>query len=218
MESVKKFLAITIDHGDGSGYGYGDGSGYGYVYGDVYGDGSGDGSGYGYGYGDGDGYGDGYGYGDGLKSFNNKPVYLIDNVQTLIDSIKGNIAKGSIINDDFTLTPCYIAKYENYFAHGKTIKKAYADAQHKAFNNMPVEKRIELFCEKFNYFLPYKASEFFEWHGILTGSCNFGRESFCRNKEIDLNSDMNVFDFIRYTEYEYNGHVIKQLKERYERE
>ena len=108
MEAIEAFVKVNNSNGDGygdgygnsdgSGYGYGDGSGYGYGSSYGYGDGSG------YSNGDGDGYGDGYGY--GVKSINNDRVYLIDNVQTIIKSVRNNIAKGFILNKDLTLSSC----------------------------------------------------------------------------------------------------------------
>ena len=59
-----------------------------------------------------DGYGDGsgYGYGDGslryIKSFCGKLVYMIDDVPTIIDRITSGIAKGRILRNDMTTTPC----------------------------------------------------------------------------------------------------------------
>jgi len=234
METIEQFLPVSSGDGSGygSGYGYGSGDGSGYGYGDGDGDGygSGDGSGYGsgygygsgdgYGYGYGDGYGDGYGsgsgdgdgYGDGVKFVNGKPVYLIDDVQTILHTIKGNYAKGSILNKDLTQTDCYVAKVGDYFAHGKTLKEAFLDAQNKALQNMPVEDRIRMFLEKFDPKRKYKASEFYEWHGILTGSCKMGRELFIRDNGIDLNNEYTVADFVRITKNAYGGDIIKQIK------
>ena len=70
--------------------------------GDGYGDGSGDGSGYG------DGYGYGYGSGYGIKRINGEDVYIIGGVQTIIKSLRGNVAKGFILNSDCSLEPCYV--------------------------------------------------------------------------------------------------------------
>ena len=53
--------------------------------------------------------------------------------QTIIYSVHGNIARGATINSDLTLADCYIAKYEDYFAHGETAKQAMADAQCKVY-------------------------------------------------------------------------------------
>lgn len=138
-DKVKAFLSVSDGSGDGSGngsgYGYGSGYGDGYGYdsgngdgdGDGYGSGYGSGSGYGdgsgYGSGNGSGYGDGYGNGDGsgngsgygIKSFNGEKVYRIDGVNTIIHSVRGNTAHGEIVNDDLTLTQCYIVKQDGFF-------------------------------------------------------------------------------------------------------
>ncbi len=218
--------------GDGDGYGYGDGSGDGYGYGDGsgsgdgdgsgdgYGDGDGDGSGSGYGdgdgYGSGDGSGDGYGdgYGSGLKTLNNQKIYLIDAVQTIIESVKGNVARGFIVNKDLTLQECYIAKGENTFSHGETLKKAVDSLQQKLLRNLPTEERIKKFKEKFKDFTEkFKAVEFYDWHFFLTGSCEMGRNSFVKNNGIDLENDLlTVNEFIQLTKNSYGGETINLLK------
>ena len=54
-------------------------------------------------------------------------VYRIDTVPTIITHVVGNIAKGYIVGDDLSLEPCYVAKHDNYFAHGKTKEQAIAE-------------------------------------------------------------------------------------------
>ena len=214
-EKIKKFLEIEI--GDGSGYGSGDGngSGYGYGSGDGNGDGSGYGSGSGYGYGYGSGSGHGDGSGDGLKSIINKKIYKIDGVNTIFEHINKNVAKGKIVNGDLTTEDCYIVKGNNMFAHGETIKEAQKSLQEKIISDMDIEERIEQFCNKFNNKSKYKGTIFFEWHHILTGSCLQGRENFVRNHNLDLEKRYSVKEFIKLTENDYNGAVIKRLKEFY---
>ena len=106
MGEIEEFLKNGSGSGDGFGFGsgFGDGSGFG--------SGFGDGSGFGSGFGDGSGSGDGSGNGDvnGIKSFCGKEVYLIDDMQTIIESVRGNIAKGYILQSDLTLTPCHVVK------------------------------------------------------------------------------------------------------------
>lgn len=227
MEKLKEFLFVLSGdgsgYGSGSGYGDGDGSGdgSGYGYGDGYGDGDGSGygygygSGYGYGYGDGDGSGDGYdyGYGYGIKTINNMQVNIIDNIPTIITKIKNNVAKGFILNNDLTLTPCYIIKSGNYFAHGENLNKAREDLENKLFSELDVEERIDLFFQKFNTKERYPAKDFYDWHNKLTDSCEIGRQTFCRNHDIDIESDtMTVGEFIELTQNDFGGTVIKQLK------
>ena len=203
-DKIKKFLSIN------SGYGYGDGSGDGYGYGD--GSGSGDGDGYG----SGSGYGDGSGY--DLKSFNGYKVYSIDDTQTIIYNIRGNIAKGAIVRKDMTLDPCYIAKEGNCFAHGDTIKDAVADVHSKYIQDLPEEERLQSFVDAHPSLVgKYPAKDLFEWHNTLTGSCRFGRESFCNERGINVDEDnFTVIEFVNLTKNSYGGEVISKILELYE--
>ena len=229
-------------YGDGDGYGsvygYGDGSGDGsgsvYGYGDGSGDGSGSGSGdgsgsgsgsgdgygsvYGYGYGDGDGSGsgsgDGSGYGDGIKTFNGDKAYIIDDIPTIIKHVHDNVAKGYILNDDFTLTETFVAKRNGKFAHGETLHEAFASLQEKLYDDSTEEERLEAFKKHFQDFTKkVSAKELFHWHHVLTGSCKQGRLSFCANKGIDIDNDTyTVHEFIELTQYSYGGDIIRKLK------
>jgi hypothetical protein len=196
---IERFLRVSSGHDYGYGYGYGSGSG------SDYGDGSGSGSGYG------SGYDSGYGY--GLKSYNGDNFYCIDGIATIIKSIKGNVAMGCIVNKDLTTKNCYIAKVDNYFAHGDTIKKAFKDAQNKYYANIDVESKIKLFKETFSdYSKKVKAKDLFNWHYILTGSCELGRIEFCRSNNINIETDIfTIFEFIELTKNSYGSNVINQL-------
>ena len=227
-EQIRKFLSIYSGSGDGSGYGSGygsgsgdgDGSGSGYGYGDGSGDGdgdgSGDGSGSGYGYGDGSGDGSGYGdgYGDGIKTFNGDKAYIIDDIPTIIKHVHDNVAKGYILNDDFTLTETFVAKRNGKFAHGETLHEAFASLQEKLYDDSTEEERLEAFKKHFQDFTKkVSAKELFHWHHVLTGSCKQGRLSFCANKGIDIDNDTyTVHEFIELTQYSYGGDIIRKLK------
>jgi len=214
VEVIERFWGLKPT---GYGYGSGSGSGSGYGSGDGYGDGDGSGSGSGYGYGD--GYGDGSGYGngdgDGLKEYNGETVWDIDSVPTLIDRVKGSYAKGRIVEEDFTTTPCYIAKVGNSFAHGETLRKAVADANAKELRLMPIEQRIEEFVSKFpSLSTKAKCSEFYRWHHILTGSCTMGRDEFIRAHNLDMNKKYTVKYFLDITSNSYGGEVIRQIRKK----
>ena len=219
-DRIKAFLSVSSGCGYGDGDGYGDGSGDGYGYGD--GDGSGDGYGYGYGDGDGsgdgygDGYGSGYGYGDGIKVLNGDKVYIIDDVPTIIKSVRDNIAQGFILNSDLTLHPCYIVKEQNHFAHGDTLHDAFTSLQEKLYDNSTEEERIEAFREKFpDYDTPYPNRDLFAYHHVLTGSCRMGRESFCKDKGISLNDATTVRQFVLLTKNSYGSATIRKLPQAY---
>ena len=222
MEEVKIKEFLSVNNGDGSGDGSGYGDGYGDGYGSGYGsgDGSGDGSGYGDGSGSGSGSGSGYGsgygdgYGYGIKSINGDIVYQIDSIPTVIKHIKGNVAKGFILNSDLSLSPCYIVKGHNKFAHGETLEKALKDLEDKIFEDIDTDEAIELFLKEFSDLnKKYPAKDFYLWHNRLTGSCEMGRNSFVKNGGYDLEHDMfTVQEFIDITRNAYGGDIIKQLE------
>lgn len=211
------------DSGDGDGYGYGRGAGTGSD--DRYNRGYGYGSGYAYGegYDDCNGGDEGYDIDDRssddinddycIKSVNGLRVYMIDNVPTLITSVHNNIAQGYILRKDLTLKPCYIAKINQYYAHGKTAREAVAAAQIKYNLNKPLEERLAEFNKAYpDREKPVPAKELYNWHHILTGSCEMGRMAFCHDHNIDIETDnITVNKFIDLTKYEYGGIVIKQL-------
>ena len=120
---ILDFIKVQTDYGNGCGNGNGDGCGDG----DGCGNGYGDGGGNGYGYGNGCGNGNGR----GIKGFNGKVVHEIDGLETIITSVHKGIAKGFILQADMTLKPCYIAKGNNMFAHGDTIKEAVISLENK---------------------------------------------------------------------------------------
>lgn len=231
-EEVLHFLSINPVLGDGSGdgdeygYGYGngdgsgDGDGYGYGdgYGSGYGDEYGNGSGYGYGSGYGDGYGNGSGYGDGdIKALNGNILDYVDSIPTIITQVCGNFAKGYMVNNDLTLSLCYIARVGNSFAHGKTIKAALLDAEMKEAKNIPIEERINKFVEVFGHLNSiHTGKRFYEWHHILTGSCQMGRDEFCKAHNIDLEKVYTVRYFLQITKDSYGGEIIKKVIEAYE--
>ena len=227
-DRVKVFMSVSDGsgdgYGDGSGYGSGSGDGYGDGYGSGYGSGSGSGDGYGYGDGSGDGsgdgYGSGYGYGSGdgsgdgsgIKSFNRETVYRIDGVNTLIRSVRGNTAHGAILNIDLTLTPCYIVKQENVFAHGETLREAMEALRDKLFEDMPEDERIAMFLRETDREKPYPTQHFYDWHHRLTGSCDMGRKQFARDHGVDLEHGMmTLTEFLELTKDAYGGDVIRKV-------
>ena len=235
MENLKTAQFIFNNYGygyedgydDGSGSGRGDGSGSGYVYGCGFGYGDGSGRGFGFGYGEGYGSGSGYGYGDSdgcgcsddcgsdIKKYNQFEIHLIDEIQTILTSVCGNLAKGYILKEDLTLSPCFIAKGNGYFAHGETAKKAREDLEKKIFSKMDTEEAIDRFLQEFDFDKKYPARDFYIWHNRLTGSCEMGRNHFIAKHGIDLDQDTyTVQEFIDMTKDDYGGEIILKIRER----
>ena len=228
MESVNDFALYDY----GNGFGSGDGSsGYGVGYGSGGDSDCGDGSDYGRGNVSGYGirYGCGFGGGGGsdycngygrvdfsrIKSYNGKRVYDIDGVATLIFSVHGNLAKCKTIGEDLTLSDCYVAKNGSFFAHGDTAREAIFALRVKVITNMNVDEKISEFLSTFERGKKYLTIDFYRWHNLLTGSCEYGRQKFAKEHGVDIAGEMTVDEFIALTEDAYGGNVIKKLKDRY---
>ena len=223
LEWIKSYSDSNFGFGNGAGYGFGDGSGdsAGYGSGGGYKTGSGYGFSYGIfshacpGFGSCYGYGDSSGYDDGIKLFNGESIYMIDGVQTIISNIKGNLARGFVLNSDLTLSPCYVCKNDKYFAHGETLKETRKALQEKILENMDTDETIERFLSVFEKNKKYPAENFYEWHHYLTGSCKMGRKSFMQDRNITFDDMYTVDEFITLCENSYGGEIIKELKERW---
>ena len=181
--------------------------------GDGNGDGDGDGNGNGYGYGN--GYGDGYG--NGIKQFNGMEVNIIDNTPTIITNIKGEIASGYTIRNNTQLVPCYIARVDNYFGHGGNTHSALIAATAKYEENRPLSDRIDDFVKEF----PTLQTEanvkmFYNWHHILTGSCEFGREEFRKRHRLSFDEVHTVEWFLDIVKNDYGKEAIAETRKRYE--
>ncbi|MBQ3015289.1 MAG: hypothetical protein IJD79_00755, partial [Clostridia bacterium] len=166
--------------------------------------------------GSGDGYGSGSGSGDGLKKFCGLPVHLIDGIETVLCAVHGNHAKGFIINRDLTTEKCFVVRGQDKFAHGETLAEALKALQDKIFEDMDTDEKIEAFLKEFKSDVKYTAKSFYEWHHKLTGSCEFGRNSFIKNHGIDLEKGMyTVKEFIEYTKNDFGGEIIRLLEKHY---
>lgn len=211
MENLINFISngYSYDHGygDGFGNGYGNGHGNGYRCSVC------DGGGFGGGYGDCDGYGYGGNGGNDIKKINGMDVVKIDNIPTAIKKIRGNIAFGYVF-EKMQLKPCYVVKQDNMFAHGETVKEAFAALQEKLFDNMTVDERINAFLQEIKSNTEYPAKIFYDWHHRLTGSCELGRNQFIKNHNIKLDQLMTVEEFIELTKNDYGGEIIKKLEKR----
>ena len=191
---IERFLAVGS--GDGSGYGSGSGSG----------SGSGDGSGSGYGYGSGSGY--------GVKEFAGHKVYDIDRVSTLIYAVKGDAARGAVLRRDMTLKDCWIAKRGNFFAHGDTLHEAVEAVEAKWRENRPLDERIAEFV-KTHPALDEEYGDLFDWHHVLTGSCEFGRRQWCEEHGYKPTDSITLRTFLTKTVGNYRGDVIRMVAKEY---
>ena len=151
-----------------------------------------------------------------MKEINGHAVYVIDNTRTIITSIHGNVAQGFILEHNTKLVPCYIAKDNNHFAHGNTLREAFTSLQEKLYDDSTEEERIHAFKRKFpSYDTKYSNQDLFVYHHVLTGSCRMGRESFANSRGISLSGKSTVREFVRLTKDAYGGDIIKKLPQAY---
>ena len=194
MEAIEKDTERFLAVGSGAGSGAGSGSG----------SGSGSGDGYGYGYGD----------GSGVKEFNGRKVYDIDSVPTLIFAVKGDTAKGATLQKDMSLKDCWIAKRGNFFAHGDTLHAAVEAVEAKWRENRPLDDRIAEFV-KTHPSLDEPYGDLFDWHHILTGSCEFGRRQWCDGHGYKPTDSITLRAFFEQTKNDYGRVVIRQVAKEY---
>lgn len=233
---IKAFLRTTFGDGSGDGSGKGVDKEYGFGWGissgsgaytgdgsgtfsgkcDAFGKGDGSGSCTGYSYGKDSGSGVGSSVNKGIKELNGDNVYLVDDIQTIVKSVHGNIAQGFILKSSLTLRPCYIVKEQNHFAHGETLHDAFTALQEKLYDDSTEEERIEAFVKKFpDYDTPYPNRDLFTYHHVLTGSCRMGREFFCDDKGINLDGSTTVREFVSLTKDSYGSETIRRLPQAY---
>jgi hypothetical protein len=128
---------------------------------------------------------------------------LIDGVQTIIKSIKGNVAKGFILNVDLTLEPTFIAKVGDSFAHGRSAREALDGAFAKHNESTTPEERVQSFIESHPSLGTLTGREWVAVHRQLTLSCEQGCESFVRGKGIDLSKQYTLAEFIELVDGAY---------------
>jgi hypothetical protein len=199
----------------GASYGVGPGKGSGYS--------TSRGTGYGGGYSPGPGYSIGCGSGDAngflLKSIGGFPVTKIDGIYTHIRRVhSAQLASAYIFgDDDFTRRDTRVAIVNGYAAHGETAHKAVADASAKYFATINFDDRAEAFRAEFaNLDAEYNASDFYRWHGILTGSCEQGRRLFAESHGIDIDNDkLTLRQFFEITANDYGADRLHEVRKLY---
>ena len=202
---IKKFLS-----GYGNGYGDGNGFGNGNENGNGFGNGNGSGNGFGSGNGSGNGFGNGFG--NGIKKFKGHKVYCVDDIHCFFKSVHDNFASVEVVEtSDFTLKKAFLGKFENCIAHGSTIREAIEDARNKYYRSLDFEEVKEKLLTEFKNKGKLTVEELYDWHGILTGSCRFGRSQFQLEHNLKDDDLLSLEDFVKLTGSAFGGDKIKAL-------
>lgn len=160
------------------------------------------------------------------KFLNGGTRVIIDCMTTYITEIHGDFAKGftTRMGLDFNME-CWICRRKipgsnkYLYAHGSTIRDAFKSLAEKFDRHSPLEERIKKFKATFpDLDAKYKASDLYYWHGVVTGSCKFGRNHFCEENGIDVSKDeftlREFFDLV-LKNHNYGNYSIKELRDTY---
>jgi len=162
--------------------------------------------------------GNGFGSADGkeydyiLRKYEGKKVYYIDGIPCFLRHARNEYAYAEVINKDMRTSSMVIAKGHGFFAHGATVREAADSLERKIYAKIEFEEKKLLFLEYFNSNDKYPAGDFFDWHGILTGSCVAGRRHFVAERGIDLENDkMTRIQFFETVRDQYGWEIIAEL-------
>ena len=151
---------------------------------------------------------------------------VIDYVETYISEIHGDFAKGfTLLSNSYSARKCYVCRKkvpgsETYlYAHGNTMREAFLSLSEKFESFSSLEERFCKFRSNFpDLDAEYKASDLYYWHGVITGSCSFGRNNFCEKHGIDVNNDkLTLREFFKLVlkEDNYGNERIRTLSMTY---
>lgn len=151
---------------------------------------------------------------------------VIDYVETYISEIHGDFAKGFTVSANlYSKCECYVCRKkipgsETYlYAHGSTMREAFLSLSEKFNSFSSLEERFCKFRSNFpDLDAKYKASDLYYWHGVIIGSCSFGRNNFCERHGIDVNNDkLTLRDFFKLVlkEDNYGNERIRMLSMTY---
>ena len=119
-----------------------------------------------------------------------------------------------MLGRDLTLKDCWITKRGNLFAHGDTLHAAVEAVEAKWRENRPLDERISEFV-KVHPALDEVYHDLFDWHHILTGSCEFGRRQWCEEHGYKPTDGITLRTFLEQTRNDYGGDVVRQVAREY---
>lgn len=142
-------------------------------------------------------------------------IYYIDSIPTIIYSTKGDYARGAIVSRiDSSLTPCFIMKKGDVFAHGSSLHEVHKIVSDKFDKLHSVKERITKFKTNFPDFnIKVRVKELLDWHYYLTGSCLMGKLAVVKDNQINMDEDMfTIHEFIQFSKDKFGWEIIKQLQ------
>ena len=151
-----------------------------------------------------------------ILTYNGEPVYVVDGIPCVFQSIHDTLAKVAVISKtDFTSQTAFIAQFNGFFAHGETVRDALLSAKEKYYRNIDFEAKKAELKALFSRSADKKLSvrTLYEWHGMLTGACCFGRDEFIRTHTFKYDDRLTLKEFVNLTAAHFGGEKIKELLE-----
>lgn len=150
--------------------------------------------------------------GRNIKKFNGNKIYRVAGINAIITRIKRNVAKGYIVNVDFSLTSCYIIKSYGLFAYGETLQRARESLEKNFFDTLWHREIISEFIYEFGENKKYHAMDFYNWCCEQTRDCEGVIKVFLEEHEIDLEKDaMTVKEFIERIKNSHLERILDKL-------
>ena len=161
----------------------------------------------------GSGYGSGSGSGYTIKKLHDKEIFYVDSLPCYpirkINRIAFEIML--ISTKDFSEKKCFLADFKGYIAHGETVREALIDARAKYFSDLDFEEVKRQLLGRFQKEGTLTVKELFVWHGLLTGSCVFGRSEFQKEHDLRDSDKLTLKEFVKLTENSFDWKHIKEL-------
>jgi hypothetical protein len=140
-----------------------------------------------------------------LQKFKGKRVYYFDDIPCIVHKVKYDrdyLQVEVIENDLHTTRMAFIVYKGGEIAHGDTLEEAENAALEKYYSGKDFEELAALFistCPSLEQ--KEKVSDLYRWHGLLTGSCKFGRDRWMRERSLTFEDEMTVGEFLSIPDF-----------------
>jgi hypothetical protein len=68
-----------------------------------------------------------------------------------------------------------------------------------------------MFLKEFSKKEKMSVKELYDWHGLITGSCRFGRSAFQKEHHLKDSDELTLKQFVALTQDAFGGAKIKEL-------
>lgn len=170
----------------------------------------------------GNGHGAGYNgmrntYENGIKTFNNNPVYMLDGYSLYFTHIHKPWASAKIIKNDLTTQDCYVGKIHNHIVVASSIREVLDELRNKIqqSHNNDYDIALAFFYAHPDYEKQYNWEEMVFWHSLSDFSCQQGRQRFSDNANKTKDSTASPKELIELMKKSRAVGIAKIMEELY---